>query len=799
MIDKFKHSLFRATKIAAAVSVAMMANPANAQLEEIIVTASKRAESTQTSALSITAISSEDIKASGAVDFFDFAPSIPNLSFGAATDGVLSGRSLSIRGIQGANTTGVYIDDTPINESIDPRVLELERIEVLRGPQGTLYGARSLGGTIRYITKKADIDQAYGSVRSGISSTDESDGFNFIVSGNYNVPLGDNAALLASGLYESQKGVFDRAVGTISHHADAPATLAGAPVLVNEDVDDRDTVAFQVSLLLTPSDTLTIEPRVMYQKVDLDGFPLADIDTENFVQNRDFNTPEGGEDEWALLALNVNYETNYGTFTSATSYFDQYVFETEGTGSFINFLQAIPLEDFLNSGDEIEDPLGAALIGAGIDADATSLFDVVGVNPVASPIFQEQNFETIVQEFRFVSDFDGSYNFVVGAFYQDTTDREAFQPRNFATGIRDNLQALVDTQNFAFAVEDFYPFGDLIFTSDRPTDIEELGLFGEVTFDINERLALLIGARWFDTEVVFSERQAGLPTGTSLANDQPLSTIPVTTGTQQEDGVNLKASIEYAATSDLFFYGSVAEGFRLGGGNGTIPDALGCPQDLEDLGLTGLNTSSFDSDDLISYEVGVKTDVSDSTRINATAFLIDFEGIQQAVQLECGFQFVGNFGSARSQGIELEILSQPSENLTLGLNIGYTDAEFTETVLDGSIATDGDPLQFVPKFTVSAHADYTVPAAFRDMDFFTRADISYADDSISRVNSTVRERNAYEQVSLRFGLRDEKYAFTFYIRNLTDDIANLADNRSLAAETPGRPRFVVSRPRTIWC
>ena len=773
-MDRFKKTFLNANKLALAISLAVIADSASAALEEIVVTASKRAESTQTSALSITAIGEQEIEARGAVDFFDFAPSIPNLSFGAATDGVLSGRSLSLRGIQGANTTGVYIDDTPINESIDPRVLGLERIEVLRGPQGTLYGARSLGGTIRYITKKASTDEAYGNIRAGLSSTSESDDLNFLFSGSYNLPINDNTALLLSALYESQAGVFDRAVGFIPDHLGAPATLGGPPDFINEDVDDRNTVGLRASLLLKPSESLTIEPGLIYQKTELDGFPLADIDTENFTQNRDFDTPEGGEDEWALFSLNINYETSYGTFTSATSYFDQEVNETEGTGSFINSLQASP---------ESEGGFG--------------LFEVIPVTPVASPIFQEQNFETRVQEFRFASEFDGPYNFVVGAFYQDTTDREAFKPRNYARGLEANFQTLIDTLGLGQPVEEIYPFGDLIFTSERPTEIEELGIFGEVTFSVNDRLSVLLGARWFDTEVSFSEQQAGLPAGVPLAEDAPLSSIPATTGQQQEDGVNLKASIEYEASDDLFFYASFAEGFRLGGGNGTIPNALGCPQNLEDLGVAGLDTSSFNSDDLISYELGVKADVSENTRINATVFSIDFENIQQVVQLQCGFQFVGNFGSAKSQGLEVELLSQPSDNLTVGLNVGYTDAEFTETVFGGAIATDGDRLQFVPELTVSANADYRVPGAFRNMDFFTRLDISYVDESLSRVNSTPRVRDAYEQVSVRLGLRDKDRTLTFFIRNLTDDIANLGDNRSLAAETPGRPRFVVSRPRTI--
>lgn len=745
---------------------------AQSQLEEVVVTATKRAESAQTISVSVSAVSGDELKARGVTEFFDYANSIPNLSFGAATDGVLSNRSISLRGIQGRNTTGVYIDDTPISETIDPRILELERIEVLRGPTGTLYGGRSLGGTIRQITKAPTFDEVSGRIKAGISSTDESDDLNSDIYATVNIPFSDNSAGIFTLFYEDQAGVYDRAIGTISNHLSAPATLDGPATQVVNDVDSQSTLALQASLRFEPSDELSISPRFMYQKTELDGFPLADIKPGNFTQNRDFNTAEGGEDEWKLYALSINYSTDYGTFTSSSSYFERDTFEFEGSGSFINFLQALPSSD-----------------------GGFGLFEVIGVQPVASPIYQTLNFESTVQEFRFASELEGNINFVVGAFYQTTDELEAFQPRNFAGGLGDNFAELQQTLGIPGPLEDIWPFGDLVFTSSRPSQVDELGVFGEVTFDLNEQWAVILGGRWYDTEVNFSERQAGLATGVPLANNDSIDTISATTGQQAEDGFIFKAAIEYQANDDLFFYASAAEGFRLGGANGSIPNSLGCPQDLQSLGLDGVNTSSYDSDNLISYEAGVKADINPSLRVNATVFYIDFDGIQQQVQLACGFQFVGNFGAARSQGAELEITSQATDKLQLGLNLGYTDAKFTETI--AGINQSGDPLQFVPEFTAALNIDYVYPEFFKGFDFFARADLSYVDESLSRVNSAPRVRDGYEQINLRFGLSDEKYKATVFIQNLSNEIANLADNRSLAAETSGRPRFVSSRPRTI--
>ena len=752
-----------------AVPVGIRAQPV---LEEIIVTATKRSESMQSVPLSVSSIAGDELRERGLTEFFDYAVTIPNLSFGAVTDGILSNRTISLRGIEGTNTTGFYIDDTPITETIDPRILDLERIEVLRGPSGTLYGARSLGGTIRQITREPDFEDTSGWVRGELSSSRRSDDLNYLVAGSFNVPFNERVAARFSGLYEDRAGVFDRQVGTIAHHLGAPATLVGPPQSVVEDVDSQQVAAMQADLLVEPTDALSVRARIMYQKTDLDGFPLADIEPDNFDHNRDFDVDEGGEDKWTLYTLNLNYAAAHGEFTSATSWFDRQTFEIEASGSFINFLQALP---------------GAA--------GGFGLFDVIGIRPVTSPIFQELNFETFVQELRFASDLDGPWNFVAGAFYQDTEDVESYQPRNYARGLNDNFAELQRVLGIPGPLAAIWPFGDLVFTNHNPTDIEEFGIFGEVTFDVTERFGVVFGSRWFDTTVAFVDRQAGLAAGVPLGESEPLTNVPPVEGKQNEDGFIFKGALEFQATDDLFFYASVAEGFRLGGANSPIPDTLGCPEDLAELGLTGVETGSYASDNLVSYEAGVKAGLNRTTRLNAAVFQIDFDGIQQRVQLACGFQFRGNFGAARSRGVELELTARPADNLNLALNVGYTHAEFTETV--AGINQDGDPLQFVPEWTASLVVDYLVPAVLFDMDLFLRLDVSYVDHSLSFVNGLPRSRASYEQIGLRVGLSSERYKAALFARNLTDKIANLGDNRSIAAETPGRPRWVVSRPRTI--
>ena len=341
-------------------------------LEEIIVTATKRSESVQSLPLSVSSISGEELRDGGMTEFFDYAVTIPNLSFGAATDGILSNRSISLRGIEGTNTTGFYIDDTPITETIDPRILDLERIEVLRGPSGTLYGARSLGGTIRQITRKPNFEESNGWWRAEISNSAQSQDANYLLSASANLPLGRSLAVIVSGLVEDRAGVFDRQVGTIANHLADPASLVGPPSSVIKDVDNRQVVAAQANILFEPTDQLSFSLRAMYQRTELEGFPLADVTPDNFDQNRDFDVDEGGEDEWSLYALNVNYALDQGTFTWATSLFERETLEYEASGSFINFLQALPSE-----------------------AEGFGLFDVIGVKPIYFTYFSNAQFQYV--------------------------------------------------------------------------------------------------------------------------------------------------------------------------------------------------------------------------------------------------------------------------------------------------------------------------------------------------------------------------------------------------------------------
>src|SRR5450631_4497470 len=196
---------------------------ASAELEVITVTAQKRSETEQTVPLSMTTFGAAALEEKAVVNFFDYGTKVPNLGFAATGDGMGTARTISIRGVSGDNVTGFYVDETPLPDSIDPRVLDIDHIEVLRGPQGTLYGARSMGGVVRIITKEPNLNAFSATVHGGVSDTDHTNQPNYTGDGVVNIPLvQDHVALRLSGFYDTQAGYFKR-----SYCTDPAAAIAG--------------------------------------------------------------------------------------------------------------------------------------------------------------------------------------------------------------------------------------------------------------------------------------------------------------------------------------------------------------------------------------------------------------------------------------------------------------------------------------------------------------------------------------------------------------------------------------------
>ena len=697
-------------------------------LQEIVVTATKRSEDLQNVGLSITALTTEQLESKGVEQFFDYGNSIPNLSFAIdSADGSLAARGIALRGIQGSNTTGFYIDEVPVLETLDPHIVDVSRIEVLRGPQGTLYGAESMGCTVRIITAQPTATAFSGQVHVGTSDTDHGS-LNEIAEGDVNLPLADNIlAVRASGFYQFDSGYFDKGLGPES----AP------PTSVLHDVGSMEYYGGQVALKWEPMEGLAITPRVMYQETVEDGVPYALGNADNLLQRQVFDVREGGTDKWWLDSLAINYTAPFGTFVSSTAYFDRKTFETEDDTDFTVYAFGL-------------------------------------ASPLASPITREIDLRRFVQEVRFASTFSGPFQTIFGGFYSDST-----RPRDYEWNAPGFGAATGSPSNLILSFID----------SRKAT---EEAVFGDVSYDILSNLKATAGVRWYRDIATFHQFTNGAFYGFTPSTYLAPSTT--------ESGFTPRYLLEYKVTPDLLVYASAAKGFREGGNNIALPlgpPPIGCSQDLANDNLTPAQVATFKSDELWSYELGFKSSFAERRfTLNGAGFLIDWSNIQQQISLPlCGYGITGNSGAARSTGFELEFSGRPIPELTLGLGVGYTDARITQQGA-GSPQTVGSPVYNVPEITVASNVEYErhLTASWTG---FTRLDYSHVGGSYS-VNTQVTPlyRPAYNIGDVRLGGRNERYEVALFVKNLTNEHANLADAVMIGAEIPGQPHFVINQPLT---
>ena len=733
-----------------------------AGLEEVIVTATKRTQTMQEVGMSITALGNLELERMGANTLLDFAVRVPNLAMAYEADGRFDSSSPSIRGVFGVNTTGFYFDDTQVNASILPRVMDVERIEVLRGPQGSLYGARSMGGTIRFITKQPDLNESESKFHLTGSSVKEGD-TNYSFDASFNLPVvEDKFALRVTVYYGSNSGIFDREyIPTWIEASSGTVRQNPGPAFeTNENVDDEEFWGGQIVGKIQISDNLDFVPKLMYQKIDADGLPFADIAPDNTTELRFFDSDEPGTDEWYILSGTFNWETNAGTVVSTTSYYDRKTDEFEEEAGFLHWL-------FNNV--------------------------IFPLDPLESTLSTVEKYESIAHETRFTSSNDGPLQYTVGVFYQDQ-DFNHHYPRARQIGLSAAINAFLGspTPGAAEACPDGFCLedDDLIFTTRTITKTEELAAFGELTYSFNDRWSVTAGGRFYDTNI------DAVSTASGFANGGPSGFEDE----QSESDFNPKFLVQANINEDHNIYASAAKGFRTGGINGNVPIGL-CGPELDVLGIDPSNATTFDSDSLWSYELGFKSTLANNrVTLNGAVYFIEWSNVQQLNRLACGFQFTQNAGSAESQGFELELQAAPSPGLTISLGVGYTDAEITD---DGGVAgvAVGDKIQGVPDWTATGSVQYQWPVGSGDWEGLVRADGNYYGDSFSANNESVgasaRLRESWSALNLRGGIVTEKWEAILFVDNVTDERASLADSRSIAAEQPERQRLVVNRPRTI--
>jgi outer membrane receptor protein involved in Fe transport len=751
---------------AAGLTPARAAQPAEdqVQLEEVIVTAEKRSERLQEVPAAVSALSGDTLQAMGAQQFTDYARSIPGLTF---TDAGAGRQAPSIRGLNptaGSGTVGYYIDETPIpgiqgtgySISISPSLVDIDRVEVLRGPQGTLYGSSSIGGTIKLIPNAPNLSRVEGSVRAEASVTQGNDG----ASPGYRAQLVVNAPILENRLAVRAAFWYDDIGGYITRTwTDAGMLgLPSGPIVGKvKNLPDEHTWGMRTTALFEPTEQLQISAMAFLERQHFDGFNDITGGTGNpndsLVQNFLANTPEPQSNAFDLYNVTVKYDFGRFNLVSSSSYLQRVQQTSEEATSLVQYIPVF---------------FGAAAFN--------------GI--LANTGYYNQSVYSVSQEARLATtERIAGFDAVLGVFWS-----QAHEPSNYSyypSGY-DALVAGNDPTNPAYA-----PDGGNVYHAYGPTFQERQAAgFGELTWHATDALSLTGGMRHYNV----SNRALLYASGLLIGGNVP-GFLSVTDNSSRAQGNVYKGNVSYQLTPDHLLYAQYSEGFRPGFGRSPLPTE--CASDA-----TG---GQVRPDSIRSYEIGTKTGWLDKRlTVNISAYRINWSDIQELRLLPCGFGTSDNFGNAVIKGGELETAAQLTRRITAGLSLTYLNTKLEDaSPLSG--AQIGDPIQYVPNWQYALYAQTSLPFRQSD-DGYARLDYQYTGSSItdySRLTDGLfdpaHEVRVVRQLNARLGEHFSAWDFDLSAMNLLNRTVrqSLDPNASITIAIPGRPRYIMTRPRSF--
>jgi iron complex outermembrane recepter protein len=749
---------------AAAQTTVSTANAGNdSGLAEIVVTAEKRSSTIQDTPISISALSGEQLQQQGISGITGVVQSIPGISMRTSGPGQTE---LEMRGLSSSGgsspTVGFYLGDYPLTAPaaslvgkvvIDPDLYDLNRVEVLRGPQGTLYGSGSMGGTVKLVTNAPVLNQFEGSVNAFGSGT-SGGGFNRGGNLMLNIPLiSDDLAMRIVATDKYRDGWITRFVEPDFPPPTNPGpcgpgwpgctrgdVTAVSPAQSTPRINWERLQGGRVEFLAQPVTDLKIEATAIYQRItmgDYDEYDLPPgIPSNRYQPNND---SEPISDKFNLFGLTATYDLSFAQVTSATAYYSREESQTQDTAEALYSL--VPLY-----------------------GDTVSQF-------YPSPFNETDTTHQFSEELRLASSGNGALQWIAGAFFSHF--ESIFAESN-------DLVPLVATIPGALAVN---PDG-ILYQAHNPYHIKQYAIFGEATYAFTQNWKLTAGARWYKFDSRADEETSGLLA--TSGNATPL----LNTFETSSSGTNPKVTVSYEQNHDLTVYATIARGFRPGGINQQIPNPP-CT----------LTTETYGPDSIWNYEVGEKAKLFDNRLIvNADVYYIRWSQVQQAVNQPCGYPLTENAGTAASYGPELEISAILTPELTLGFSGTYTHATLvsanaTLEQADSAIAP-GLGLLNVPKYTETTSLTYTKPVS-NNLKFMARANNSYVGEATD-IDFTYGTLPAYDLVGLRCGLIGDKLSGFLFVDNVTDKRAQLGINTTGFAYTiPSLIRVATNQPRTI--
>ena len=722
-------------------------------LEEIIVTASRRSESLQDTAVSVSAVTGSflsDVRAAELDDYFGYVPSVNAAS---NTAGERGGLNIIIRGISNTRialgdaslltaTTGFYLNDIPIT-AVNTQLFDVDRVEVLRGPQGTLYGAASQGGAVKLILNKPDLEAFEAAAEAGYSLIDGAD-TGHELSGMISIPVFEGTfGIRLVGEHRKRDGFIDTVHVPLNNLSGQVPSLvtdsldvhpATGSKIWSEDTNTREETGGTLSALYTPNDNLSFDFTYLWQLTQNGDANWVDARFGGaYVQEKYILEPT--QSDTTLNALTISYDFDAFSVVSNTGYYTR---------------------DY----DEIIDFTRPTFFGDGYDANLDYI-------PATVTLTSQGKMRTVTQEVRFESNRDafgdsllGRLDWVFGAFYMEA-DRGFLQ--------------IQEGPGWEAAAPD-HPLvlpNDLRSVSDDKFNEKSEAVFVDLTYNVTERLAMGGGIRFFDLSTDFH--------GADLNVTHPI--VPFRDELDfSEDGNSVRFGASYDLSDHTKVFANYGDGFRLGGATSPINFNTNplCAQVIEDFGLQAFADGRFGSDDVKTTEIGLKKTLADGrATLNVSAYTTEWSGLQSQIRLgdisaTCFNVITANVGKAAIDGFELEFAALATNYFTLQGSLAYTDAVIDDPGLSPFEA--GDQILNVPEWSGSLVARYETPTSAMGGDglLFVQGDVRYMADRLPTTGSAdpALELDEYTllgaQVGVEFGI-ERPMRLTLWGKNLLND------------------------------
>lgn len=719
-------------------------------LEEVIVTATLREASMQDLPQSIQAFSNEDIARNAFRDFNDVANALPSLTLVADTPGRYQ---VKFRGVSTGtgeyytdSTSAIYLDETPLtfnSQQLMPELVDILRIESLPGPQGTLFGASSLAGTMRIITNRPNSQEFSGEVFGEYFATDGGSG-SWNLNGHVNIPLvQDSLALRLVAYTKKDGGWIDNVYGETYVQPDARFQSPGNNAhLVENDWNEYTKTGGRAALRWDINSDWAATVTLMSEDGQFDGNQYEDTSLDAY-QMAMFHK-EFRDDKWWNGSLLIEGDLGFATFVSSTTYLDR-----EITYEWENMIY-----------EQWKDSFWGVYYG----------FTLYNSEYTYGWVFNDQTQDRVSQELRLTSQSDSRFQWMIGGFYEEINDDWYFGAAN--PDLQDTVMWYYANywayyyNYYGYDVD--YPLAPSIVGYSNTLDrtVSQLAVFGEIDYHFNDQWSATLGARWFEfkrDQLTRNQFPEGLP---------PWGTFDSRGfyGSESKDSDTVfKFSTRYTWAEDRMVYFLYSEGFRLGGENS------------QRAANTGLVPFEYGPDFAKNYEIGIKTQwLENSLQLNVTLFRIDWEERQfneGSVDGQWWLRGTVNVGETRNEGVEIGFSWNATDNLSLEGNYTYLKAKSraTHEFLNGDVIRPGDPLPNAPKHSYWLAAEYSLPWRPLDGDMWVRLDYAYGDEWWNSTGAAIN-RNLdglipdWNNTNLQVGWSlPNEWTINAFVRNLTDE------------------------------